>query len=108
MSTFRKERRQVGRLLAARSGHSHYYFRLAGSQGAPLCGREQLITRGRVHTVRATAAAVADITQLPELYTERSVRSSAIKPTGKKTTASSLGRAEYVIGSTGGSPPGGR
>jgi IS5 family transposase len=53
-------------------------------------------TRGLVHTVRATDAAVADI------------KSSAIKPTGKKTTASSLSRAEYAIGSTGGPPPGGR
>src|ERR1700733_12737878 len=43
VSTFRNERRQGSRLLAARSGHSHYYFRLAGSQGAPLSGREQLM-----------------------------------------------------------------
>jgi hypothetical protein len=42
VSTFRKERRQGSRLLAARSGHSHY-FRLAGSQGAPRSGREQLM-----------------------------------------------------------------
>src|ERR1700680_2581031 len=44
-------------------------------------------TRGRVHTVRATDAAVADITQRRSFCTERSARSSAIKPTGKKTTA---------------------
>src|ERR1700746_3799844 len=43
VSTFRKERRQVSRLLAARSGHSHYYFRLSGSQGARRSGREQLM-----------------------------------------------------------------
>ena len=43
VSTFRKERRQGSRLLAARSGHSHYYFRLVGSQGARRSGREQLM-----------------------------------------------------------------
>src|SRR3981081_1988392 len=43
VSTFRKEKRQGSRLWVARSGHSHYYFRVAGSQGAPRCGREQLV-----------------------------------------------------------------
>src|ERR1700722_940088 len=43
VSTFRKERRPGRRWLAARSGHSHYYFRLAGSQGAPRCGWKQLM-----------------------------------------------------------------
>jgi hypothetical protein len=54
VSTFRKEKRQGSTLLAARSDHSHYYFRLAGSQGAPRFGREQLITS--INCLRREAA----------------------------------------------------
>ena len=42
VSTIKQESRQGSKLLAAGSGHSHYYFRLAGSQRAPRSGREQL------------------------------------------------------------------
>jgi transposase, IS5 family len=64
-------------------------------------------TRGLVHTVRVTDAAVADITQLPELLHGEEREVFGDQAYWKKTTASSLSRAEYVIGSTGGPPPGG-
>ena len=44
----------------------------------------------------------------PSCCTARSARCSATRRTGKKTTASSLKAGAYVIGSTGGPPPGGR
>jgi len=67
--------------------------------------------RGIVHTVRATDAAVADVTQLPScrsFCTERSARCSATRRTGRKTIASSLSRGAHAIGSIGGPAVGAR
>ena len=60
--------------------------------------------RGIVHSVTATHAAAADITQLPALLHGEERRSSAIRPTGRKPTARRSRRAEYATGSIGAPP----
>ena len=57
--------------------------------------------RGIVHTVRATNAAVADITQLPDLLDGRSGKSSAIRRTGRKTIERFSRVGECATGSIG-------
>jgi IS5 family transposase len=64
--------------------------------------------RGIVHTVRATAANVADITQLPDLLHGQERSCSAIKRTGKKTIESFSGLGECATGSTDARPRSGR
>ena len=55
--------------------------------------------RGVVHTVRATNAAVADVTQLSELLHGEEREVFAIRRIGKRTIASSSSRGAYAIAS---------
>src|SRR6202023_1305907 len=64
--------------------------------------------RGIVHTVRATAASVADITQLPDLLHGRSGKSSALRRTGRKTIESFSRPGGCATGSIGVLPLNGR
>jgi len=57
--------------------------------------------RGIVHTVKATDAGAADITQLPDLLHGRSASCSAIKRTGRKTIESSSRLGGCATGSIG-------
>ena len=64
--------------------------------------------RGIVHTVRATAASVADISQLPDLLHGQERESSAIRRTGRKTIASFSRPGGYATESIGVLPLNGR
>jgi transposase, IS5 family len=63
--------------------------------------------RGIVHTVRATDAAVADISQLSELLHGQEREVFGIRPTGRKTTESSWSPGESATASIGVPPPAG-
>jgi transposase, IS5 family len=52
--------------------------------------------RGMVHTVRATNASAADITQLPDLLHGQERESSATRPTGRKPIGRLSRRAGYA------------
>ncbi len=58
-------------------------------------------TRGIIHTVTATAASVADITEFHICCTDRSGRFLAIRHTGRKPTAGRSPRAGCATGSIG-------
>jgi transposase, IS5 family len=64
--------------------------------------------RGLVHTVRATDASVADITQLPELLHGEERELFGDQAFGRKTIDSFLSAGGSVIGSIGVLPPSGR
>ena len=62
--------------------------------------------RGIVHTVTATNAAAADITQLPRCCTGRSAKCSATRRTGRKPIGRPMRRAGCATGSIGAPTPG--
>ena len=64
--------------------------------------------RGIVHTVRATAASVADVTQLPDLLHGQERELFGDQAYWKKTTESFLRLGGCATGSTGVLPPSGR